>query len=51
MISKGDIVLHTISGLYYECESHKHARWMNMNPYYVMASKQDFPEGYFTKAI
>lgn len=51
MIAKGDVVLHTLSGLYYECENNKQARWMNMNPYYVIASKQDIPVGYFYKII
>lgn len=51
MIKKGDIVLHTLSGLYYECENNKQARWMNMNPYYAVASEQDISEGYFTKTL
>ncbi len=51
MIIKGDIVRHLLSGLYYECENNKQARWMNMKPCYVIASKQDVPEGYFTKNI
>lgn len=51
MIVKGDIVLHSLSGLYYECENNKQARWMNMNPFYVVASKQDIPAGYFNKFI
>ena len=51
MIIKGDIVFHQLSGLYYECENNKQARWMNMNPYYIVASKQEVPESYFTKNI
>jgi hypothetical protein len=51
MIIKGDIVLHTLSGLYYECENNKQARWMNMNPCYLVASKQDILEGYFNKCF
>jgi hypothetical protein len=37
MIKKGDIVLHTLSGLYYKCENKKMEVWMNMNPYYELA--------------
>lgn len=51
MIVKGDVVLHSLSGLYYECENNKQAIWMNMNPYYLVASKQDVPDGYFSKNI
>jgi hypothetical protein len=32
-----DIVLHTLSGLYYRCDNKKMERWMNMNPYYELA--------------
>lgn len=28
-IKKGDIVLHQLSGLYYQCENNKTERWMN----------------------
>ncbi len=49
MIQLGDIVLHTISGLYYRCENSKMERWMNMNPYYQVASESDVPESYFKK--
>jgi hypothetical protein len=43
MIKKNDIVLHTLSGLYFECENRKMERWMNMNPFYV---KSVLPAGY-----
>ena len=48
-IKKGDIVLHTLSGLYYRCENEKMSRWMNMNPYYKLMPKDIVPESYFKK--
>lgn len=50
MIHVNDIVLHTISQLYYICENKKQERWMNMNPFYVLADKV-IPESYFKKNI
>lgn len=35
MIQKGDIVLHTLSNLYFICENNKMSRWMNMNNFYI----------------
>jgi hypothetical protein len=50
MIKVKDIVLHTLSGLYYRCENTKMERWMNMNPYYVIPRKEDVPSlSYFYK--
>ncbi len=43
----GDIVLHTLSGLYYKCENNKHQRWMNENPYYELQDKNVVPPTYF----
>ena len=48
-ISKGDIVFHKLSKLYFICENEKHVRWMNMNPYYELVSKDSVPESYFKK--
>ena len=49
-INKGDIVLHTLSGLYYICENPKQARWMNMSQYYELQPKDIVPKSYFQKA-
>jgi len=43
MIKKGDIVIHTLSKLYFRCENQKMERWMNMNPFYKLSV---LPEGY-----
>lgn len=51
MIKVNDIVLHTLSGLYFICENKKQERWMNMNPYYSLSDKNAVPEGYFTKCF
>lgn len=47
MIKVGDIVLHELSGLYYQCENKKMERWMNMNKYYNLVDKSNVPPGYF----
>ena len=39
-ITKGDIVFHKLSGLFFICENNQQARWMNMNPFYQWASKE-----------
>jgi hypothetical protein len=49
MIKKGDIVLHTLSGLYYICENQKQERWMNMNPFYTLVPKGSVDMKYFEK--
>ncbi len=51
MIRVGDIVLHTLSKLYYICENKKQERWMNMNQYYVLQDRDVVPESYFYKAL
>mgnify|MGYP001585026358 CR=1 FL=1 len=51
MIKVGDIVLHTLSKLYFKCENKKHQRWMNMNPFYMLAEKDKVPMGYFDKVL
>lgn len=50
-IYAGCVVLHTLSGLYYKCEDHKQARWMNSNSFYVLASWSQIPAGYFDKQL
>lgn len=50
-IKMGDIVLHTLTGLYYKCENQKHERWMNMNNFYILADRSAVPESYFTKTL
>ena len=49
MIQVGDIVLHTLSKLYYICENKKQERWMNMNSYYIQANNISLPSTYFKK--
>lgn len=45
-----DIVLHTISGLYYKCENYKQAKWMNdESSFYVKCNRKDIPTDYFNK--
>lgn len=51
MIKKGDIVLHSLSGLYYICENEKQARWMNDNKYYIQCRNVVLPETYFYKSF
>jgi hypothetical protein len=51
MIKVGDIVLHTISGLYYKCENNKQQRWMNMSTFYKVANDIILPPNYFIKYI
>lgn len=51
MIRVNDIVLHTLSKLYYICENKKQERWMNMNPYYVLQDRDVVPRSYFEKAL
>jgi hypothetical protein len=52
MVSVNDIVLHTLSGLYYRCENKKQSRWMVENKYYVKVDKLNAPpESYFYKNI
>jgi len=48
-IVKGDMVLHTLSGLYYMCENNQQARWMNMSPFYQCVPADTMPESYFHK--
>lgn len=49
MIKKGDIVLHTLSKLYFRCENGKHEKWMNMNEYYILILNPNLPDTYFIK--
>ena len=49
-ITKGDVVLHTLSGLFYRCENQKHEKWMNESPFYRLVPKDSVPESYFTNA-
>lgn len=49
MIKVKDTVLHKLSGLYFICENAKQERWMNMNPYYVLATGVILPDTYFRK--
>lgn len=49
MIKVKDIVLHTLSGLYYHCENNKQEKWMNQNTYYKLVPKGSVPESYFYK--
>lgn len=49
MIKVNDIVLHTLSKLYFICENKKMERWMNMNPYYELMPKDIVPPSYFKK--
>lgn len=49
MILVNDIVLHTLSKLYFKCENKKMMRWMNMNHYYVKVDSAEVPKGYFDK--
>lgn len=51
MIKVGDIVLHTLSGLYYYCENRKQERWMNMSTYYKTVPKDTVPDTYFKKSV
>lgn len=44
----GEIVLHSLSGLYYICENKKHQKWMSYNSFYVKASSPPSME-YFKK--
>lgn len=46
-IAKGDFVLHNLSGLYFRCENHQHARWMNQNKYYKLIDPIDAPPTYY----
>ena len=45
-----DIVIHTISGLYYKCENNKQERWMN-DPlsFYEKYNYLNIPTEYFNK--
>jgi len=49
MIKKNDIVLHSLSGLYFICENAKHEKWMNINPFYMIVPKDIVSESYFKK--
>lgn len=51
MILVNDIVLHTLSKLYFICENKKMMRWMNMNQYYVKVDPAVVPKGYFHKVL
>lgn len=48
-IKVGDIVLHSLSGLYFYCENKKHERWMNMNSFYSIAPTDVVDKSYFLK--
>lgn len=48
-ISKGDLVLHTLSNLYFICENNQQARWMNSNPYYQSVPSDAVPASYHAK--
>lgn len=41
MIKPGDIVVHALSGLLFRCMDNKHARWMNSNPFYSIATDRE----------
>lgn len=50
MIRVGDIVQHQLSKLYFICENNRHERWMNMNPFYILAPiNLILPQNYFKK--
>lgn len=51
MISVGDTVIHTLSGLYYKCESKKHERWMNENKFYRWVPDGTVDSSYFYKTL
>jgi hypothetical protein len=51
MIRIGDIVLHTLSKLYFICENNKQERWMNMNSYYVKSNDVTLLSTYFKKQL
>lgn len=51
MIRVNDIVLHTLSKLYYICENKKQERWMSMNPFYVLQDRGVVPRSYFEKVL
>ena len=51
MIKVGDIVLHSLSGLYFRCENKKQERWMNMNEFYSTVPKDSVPKSYFDKNL
>lgn len=40
MITPSTIVRHQLSGLLFRCLNNKQARWMNMNPFYVIETDQ-----------
>ena len=50
-IEKGDIVLHTPSGLYYRCEDNKQSRWMVYSGFYLKQKPDVVPASYFFKNI
>lgn len=52
MIKVKDIVFHELSRLYFRCENTKMEKWMNMNNYYRIATKEEvenLPPLYFVK--
>lgn len=52
MIKTKNIVFHELSKLFFVCENSKMERWMNMNPYYRVATTKEItsiPSGYFYK--
>lgn len=48
MIQVKDIVIHTLSKLYFICENKKQQVWMNNNPYYKL-TKDIVSIDYFRK--
>lgn len=46
-IKVSNVVFHSLSGLYYQCENKKQEIWMNANPYYTLAVNVNLPEFYF----
>lgn len=48
-IYKGDLVLHTLSKLYFICENNQQAKWMNMNRYYQWVPSDTVPKSYHAK--
>jgi len=49
-IIKGDVVLHTLSNLYFICENDQQARWMNLPfAFYIPVPADVVPKSYFDK--
>lgn len=52
MIKVKDVVFHQLSKLYFYCENQRMEKWMNMNPFYRIAKKEEvdsLPTLYFYK--